>query len=174
MKPSFKVGIITGIAVGLFAITCFSIFNWLNTRFGWGLQPATIRGLSGLLTIVIQGTGIYFSMKGTKAVQNGRLTYRQALKAGFTVAIITALITAFFGLIYCTVINPGYADYMINEARKAMLDAGKSAKQIADGLVGVRREFSIGGQVMEALIAQTVVGTIISLIMSFFMKSKRS
>lgn len=174
MRPSVKCGIITGIAVGLFAITCFSIFNWLNTQFGWGMQPATIRGLSGLLTIVIQGTGIFFSMRGTKAAQNGQLSYGQALKAGVTVAIITALITALFAFIYCTVVNPGYADYMVNEARKAMIASGKSAKQIADELVSVRREFSTAGQVMEALIAQTVVGTAISLIMSLFIKSKKS
>jgi len=174
MKPSYKAGIITGITVGLFATTCFSIFNWLNTQFGWGIPPATIRWLSGLLTIVIQGTGIYFSMRGNKIAQNGSLTYGQALKAGITVAIMTALITALFGFIYCTVVNPGYADYMVGEANKAMVASGKSAKQITDELVSVRREFSTGGQVMEALIAQTVVGTVISLIMSLFTKSKKS
>lgn len=174
MKPSVKCGIITGIAVGLFVITCFSIFNWLNSQLNWGMQPATIRGLSGLLTIVIQGTGIFLSMKGTKAAQNGQLNYGQAVKAGVTVAVITALITALFGFIYCTVINPGYADYMVNEARRAMIASGKSAKQIADELVNVTREFSTAGQVIEALVAQTVVGTIISLIMSLFTKSKKS
>lgn len=172
MRPSYKCGIITGIAVGIFAICCFSIFNWLNHRFGWGMQAATVRGISGLLTIVIQGTGIYFSMKGTKAVQNGSLTYRQAFKAGVIVAVITALITAFCGFIYCTVINPGYADYMVNEARKVMIANGESSKQIAQELVSVKWEFSTAGQVIAALVAQSLVGTILSSILSIFMKSK--
>jgi hypothetical protein len=174
MKPSYRSGIITGFAVGIFAIGCFSFFNWLNTKNGWGIQPGTIRGISGLITILIQGIGIYFSMQGTKTVQNGRLGYGGAFKAGFTVAVLTALITAFCGFIYCTLINPGYADYMVNEAHKAMLAGGESTKQIAHDMVGVRWEFSTSGQVTAALIAQSVVGTIISLIMAIFIRSKNS
>ena len=173
MRPSYKSGIITGIAVGLFAVSAFSFFNWLNTKNGWGIQPATVRGISGLLTILIQGIGIYFSMAGTKKLLNGVISYGQAFKAGFTVAIITAVITAFCGLIYCTIINPGYGDYMVNEAHKAMIASGKSSKQIAGELAGVRWEFSTGGQIIQALVAQTAVGTVISLIMAIFIKTPK-
>jgi hypothetical protein len=174
MRSSYKPGIITGIAVGLFSISAFSFFNWLNTKNGWGIQPATIRGISGLLTILIQAIGIYFSMMATKKAQNGLITYGQAFKAGLMVAIITALITACCGLIYCTIVNPGYADYMVNEARKAMIASGKSAKQIEQDLVGVKWEFSAIGQVIQALVAQSVVGTLISLAMSAFIKNKKT
>lgn len=174
MKPSYKSGIITGIAVGLFPISAFSFFNWLNTKNGWGIQPATVRGISGLLTVLIQVIGIYFSMAGTRKVLNGVITYGQCFKAGFTVAVITALITAFCGLIYCTLINPGYADYMVNEAQKAMIASGKSSKQIADELIGIRWEFSTGGQIIQALVAQTFVGTLISLIMAIFIKTQKT
>jgi Protein of unknown function (DUF4199) len=174
MKPPYKYGIITGIMVGLFAIGFFSAFNWFNTRYGWGMQAANVRGVSGLLTVIILGTGIYFSMLGVKSAQNGDITYGQAFKAGFTVAVITALITAFFGFIYCTIINPGYGDYMLNEARKTMIAAGKSPKQIADELISVKWQFSTTGQVIQALAAQSVVGTIISLIMGIFIKSKKT
>lgn len=174
MKPAYKTGIKTGLAVGIFAIGCFSFFNWLNVKYGWGIQPATIRGISGLITILIQGIGIYFSMQSTKTAQNGALSYGGAFSAGFTVAIITALITAFCGLIFCTIISPGYSDFMVNEAHKAMVASGESPKQIAQDMVGVRWEFSTGGQVTAALIAQSVVGTVISLIMAIFIKSKNS
>jgi len=174
MKPAYKTGIKTGLAAGIFAISCFSLFNWLNTKNGWGIQPATIRGISGLVTILIQGVGIYFSMSGTKTVQSGSLSYGAAFKAGFTVAVITALITAFCALVFCTVINPGYSDYMINEAHKDLAASGESVKQIAQDMVAVRWEFSVGGQVTAALVAQTFIGTIITLILGIFMKSKRS
>ena len=173
MKPPYKYGIITGVTVGLFAIGFFSAFNWFNTHYGWGMQAANVRGISGLLTIIIQATGIYFSMTRVKTAQFGSITYKQAFKAGVTVAVITALITAFFGLIYCTVINPGYADYMVNEARKTMLAAGKSSKQIADDLVGIKWQFSTVGQVVQALVAQSVAGSVISLIMAIFIKNKK-
>ncbi|MFI5161814.1 MAG: DUF4199 domain-containing protein [Sphingobacteriales bacterium] len=173
MKPTYKYGIITGIMVGLFAIGFFSAFNWFNTQYRWGIQAANVRGISGLLTIIIQATGIYFSMAGVKQSQSGKITYGQSFKAGLTVAIITALITALFGFIYCTIINPGYVEYMVNEARKSMIAAGKSSKQISNDVVGIRWQFSTTGQVVQALVAQTVVGTIISLLMAIFIESKK-
>jgi hypothetical protein len=173
MKPPYKYGIITGIMVGLFAISFFSAFNWFNIQYGCGMQAANIRGISGLLTVVIQAIGIYFSMTRVKAAQGDKLTYGQAFKAGFTVAIITALITAFFAFIYCTVINPGYADYMVGDSRKTLEAAGKSSKQIADALVGIKWQFSTTGQLVQALAGQTVVGTIVSLLMAIFIKSKK-
>jgi hypothetical protein len=174
MKPPYQYGIITGILVGLFAIGFFSAFNWFNIKYGWGIRAANVRGISGLLTIIIQATGIYFSITSVKVAQAGGITFGQAFKAGFIVAIITALITAFFGFIYCTVINPGYADFMVNEARKTMLTAGKSSKQITDELVSLKRQFSTLGQVIQALVAQSVVGSIISVIMAILVNSKKT
>jgi hypothetical protein len=174
MKPSIKYGIITGIAVGIFAIGFFSVFNWVNAKSGWGMQATTIRGISGLLTIVIQATGIYFSMNTTKTSNGGVLTYGQAFKAGLTVAVMTALITALFGFIYCTIINPGYTSYMINEAHKAMVSSGEPVEQIAKDMVGVKWEYSVTRQVTAALIAQSVVGTMLSLIMAPFIRNKKS
>jgi hypothetical protein len=173
MRPSYKSGIITGIAVGVFAISAFSFFNWLNIKNGWGIHPATVRGISGVLTILIQAIGIYFSMAGTKKLLNGVISYSQAFKAGFTVAIITALITAFCALIYCIIINPGYTSYMINEAHKDLAASGEPAKQIAKDMVAVNWEFSASGQVIAAFVAQSIVGTAVSLIIAIFVKTKK-
>jgi hypothetical protein len=172
MNSTCKNGIITGMAIGLFTIGFFSSVNWLNRKYSFGMQPDSIKGISGLITVLILAIGIYLSMKSVKIRQQGTLTYGQAIKAGITVAIITALITAFFSFIYCTVINPGYQEYMINEAKKAMLAKGESQRDIAQHLVSVQREFSTIAQVLMALIAQSVVGTIISSIMALFIKTK--
>ncbi len=137
------------------------------------MQPANIRGVAGLLTIVIQAVGIYIGMSQVK-LQQGSITYGQAFKTGFTMAIITALIVSLFSFTYCTVINPGYASYMVNEAHKTMLSGGETPAQIQKNLAGVRTEFSTGGQVMEALIGQLVMGTAISLIIAPFIKTKKS
>jgi hypothetical protein len=174
MRPSYKSGIITGVAVGLFAISAFSFFNWLKIKNGWDIQPGTIRGLCGLLTVLIQVIGIYFSMAGTRKVLSGVISYGQAFKAGFTVALITALITAFCALIYCTVINPGYTDYMVNEAHKDLVASGESAGQIAKDMVAVKWEFSAGGQVIAALAAQLLVGTAASLIIAIFYQKQKT
>jgi len=172
MNSTYKNGIITGTAIGLFTISFFSFVNWLNTKYSFGMQTDSIRGISGLITVLILAIGIYLSMKSVKIKQQGMLTYGQAIRAGITVAVITALITALFSFIYCTMINPGYQEYMVNEAKKAMLARGESEQDIAQHLISVQREFSTTAQVLMALIAQSVVGTIISLIMALFIKTK--
>jgi hypothetical protein len=159
--------------VGVFAVSFFSIVNGLNIGNHWGIYPATIRGIGGLLTVVILGTGIYLTMQAVKKEQSNSLTYGQALKAGIIVAVITAVITAICSFIYCQFINPGYAQYMLAEAQKAMVAQHESQQQIANDSAGIKAGFSTGGQVIQALIGQTVVGTVLSLIMGIFIKSKK-
>jgi hypothetical protein len=173
MKSTLKYGAVTGTIVGIFAIAFFAIVNGLNTSNGWGMAPANIRGFTGLLTILILATGIYTTMQAVKKQQANHLTYGQALKAGVIVAIITAVLTALFGFIYCQFINPGYAQYMLAEAQKVMVATGETKQQIAEDSKSVISEYSTGMQVAQALIGQTVVGTVVSLIMGLFIKSKK-
>jgi hypothetical protein len=172
MKSTLKYGLITGTVVGIFAISFFSIVNGINNSAGWGMQASNIRGISGLLTILIQATGIYVAMQAIKK-QNNTLSYGQALKTGIFIAIITAIITAFFSFIYCEFINPGYAQYMVAEAQKVMIAKGETQQQITADSVAVRKEFSTGAQVAMALVGQFFVGTVVSLIMGLFIRTKK-
>lgn len=169
MSSTLKYGIITGTIVGIFAIAFFSIVNGLNT----GIQPAIIRGISGLLTIVIQAVGIYIAMQAIKKQNGNTITYGLALKTGMLIALVTAIITALFSFIYCQYINPGYAQYMLAEAQKVMLANHETPQQIADHSYAVKQEFSTTMQVAQALLGQFVVGMLISLIMGLFIKTKK-
>lgn len=173
MRSIFKHGLITGIIVGVFAVLFFSIVNGLNTSNGWGMQPASIRGIGGLLTIVILATGIYLTMQAVKKEQGNMLTYGEALKTGVIVAVITAVITAICGFIYCQYINPGYAQYMLAEAQKVMVAQHESQQQMAADSISIKNEYSATMQVMQALVGQTVVGTVLSLIMGIFIRTKK-
>lgn len=173
MRSTLKYGIITGAVVGIFAISFFSIVNGINNSEGWGMQASNIRGLSGLLTILIQATGIYVAMQAIKKQQNSALSYGQALKTGILIAVLTAVITAVFSFIYCEFINPGYAQYMIAEAQKVMIAKGETQQQITADSEAVRKEFSTGAQVAMALVGQFFVGTIVSLIMGLFIRTKK-
>ena len=173
MKPPYRYGLINGIIIGIFTLSFFSVFNWFNSKFGWGIQPANIRGIAGLLTILIQAVGIYIGISNVK-LQQGTITYGEAFKTGFTMAIVTALVVSLFSLIYITIINPGYTDYMVNEAHKTMLADGETPAQIQKSLIGVRKEFSLGIQLMQSLVGQSVIGTAISLMIAPFIKTKKS
>ncbi|MBB6108772.1 Protein of unknown function [Mucilaginibacter lappiensis] len=172
-KYPWKQAIITGLIVSIFAIGSFTVADSLNKHFAWGVNTTTIRGLTGLLALIILGIGIYTGMQSVKRSNSGKLTFGKALLAGFIIALTTGIITVLVGFIYCDYINPGYAAYMLSESKKAMIADGKSSAEIAASMPGLRQQWTTGGQMLQALVGQTVCGTVIALIMALFVKSKK-
>jgi hypothetical protein len=173
MKPPVKYGLITGCIVGLFAMTFFAIFDWINTKLGWGMRPSSVRDLTGLLTILIQAIGIYMGLNAVKNSQNNSLSYWQGVKAGVTIAAITAVIMSACSFLYCTVINPSYTDYMVQAAQREMIEAGEAKNQMAAHLADVRKNFSTPALVGMAFAGQLIIGSAISFILSAFIQNKK-
>jgi len=171
MKSSLKFGLLTGIISSVFLFGFFSLLVEISQKNDWGIQAGTIRGIGGLLSIPIQAIGIYMAMQNTKKL-TAILSYGQALKTGLLVAATVAVVIATFSIIYCTLLNPGYAEFMVKDAQKAMIASGKSQQQINRESVLVAQQFSTGMQVMMALAGQFFTGLIISLIVGLFIKTK--
>lgn len=168
----WKQAVVTGILSALFATFTFSIVDGLKQHFGWNVNPATIRWLTGLLTLVILAIGIYAGMQNVKKTNGGRLSYGRALACGVLIGLTVGVIMAILGYIYTQYINPGYQAYMVAEGMKTLIAEGKNPAEIAAGVSDLQKQFSPGIQVMQALVAQTMVGTIISLIMGAFVRTK--
>lgn len=174
MKKSFiRVGLITGLVVGIWNLSCFTIVSGLNNSFSLGIPSARIRAYSGLFGIILLIIGIYTGMKAVKRKNGGLLVYKQAVTTGIGISVITAIMAAIFGFIYCTVINPGYTDYMVQDAAKSLLAAHQSSGEIKQQLAQVRVEFSTTSQVLQAFIGQSVIGSVCSLIIGLFIKTKK-
>ena len=174
MKPFVKYGLGAGIVSGLWGLVCFTAVGWLNKNFFHESIAATdIRSYSGLFSLLILLVGIYLGMKQARLRAGGALTYGQAVKTGMLVACVTGMLVAFFSWLYCAVINPGYADFMVQDTGRALAAAGKTQQEIRQRLEDVRKEFSTGMQVMEALVGQVVVGIIASLILGLFTRTKK-
>ena len=172
MRSTIKYGIITGIISCVFLFGFATIMFWLNAKNGWGIQVSTIRGIGGLLSIPVQAIGIYMAMQNIKQ-SGGSLTYAQALKTGLTVAATIAIIVAIFSFLYCTVFNPGYAEFMVHDAQKAMIASGESQQQIGQNSIKVAKEFTPGMQVVQALAGQFFSGVIISVIIGLFVRNRK-
>ena len=175
MKTFLRYGLSTGIISGLWGLVCFTIVNWLNKAFFHESIAATdIRSYSGLFSILILVVGIYLGLKQARLRADGVLTYGQAVKTGVLIACVTAVLVACFSWLYCSVINPGYADFMVRDTERALAAAGKTPQEINQRLADVRKEFSTGMQVMQALVGQAVVGSVVSLILGAFLCSRKS
>lgn len=163
----------TGIASSLWLLGSFSIVVWLDAHIFHADIPATqVRAYGGLFSILILVIGIYLGMKAVKKENAMNISYGQAVKTGILISVITGIIVALFSFLYCTVLNPGYADFMVSETQKAMVNAHASANEINDKLISVKKQFSTGSQVMQALVGQIAVGSISSLIIGLFIRSK--
>ncbi len=173
MKLSRRFGLLTGLLVGLWNISCFTIVSRLNVFFSMGIPAERLRAYSGLFGLVILILGVFIGIRAAKRKNGNAINFAQAAKTGIVIAVITACLVACFGLLYCTVINPGYTDFMVEEARKALLAAKKPPQEISLQLEKVRHEFSTASQVMQALIVQSVVGTISSLIIGLSLRTKK-
>jgi hypothetical protein len=174
MKPFVKCGVWTGIVSGLWGLGCFTIVGWLNSvLFSRHIQATDIRSYSGLFSILILIVGIYIGIRQAKRKTGGIISFGQAVKTGALIACVAAVIVAIFSWFYCTVINPGYAEFMVQDTSRALYAAGKSSQEIGVRLAAVRKEFSTGRQLMEALVGQAVVGAVVSMILGAFMRTRK-
>jgi Protein of unknown function (DUF4199) len=130
------------------------------------------RSLSGLLSIIVLSVGIYIGIKQIKKSNNDSLSYKQAVFSGVKISLITAVLVSLYGLLYCTIINPDYATFMVNETQKSLQNSGLTAEDISSKLNSVKQQYSTSMQMMQGFIGQTVMGTIASLIIGLFMKTK--
>jgi len=112
-------------------------------------------------------------MNAVKRKNKYQLTYGQAIRTGISISLITACIVGLFAFTYCTLINPGYQDFMVREAEKTLIAARNTPEVINQQLEKVRNQFSTSMQVLQGLIAQSVVGTLSSLVLGLFMKTKK-
>ena len=173
MKTITKYGLWIGLISGLWGIISFTFVSWLNgVFFHKSIPAADIRSSSGLFSILILVLGIYWGIREEKRKMNNALTLGRAVKTGIMISLITAVLVSISAFLYCTKINPGYADFMVLDAQKSLIEAGKSPDEINQRLVSVKKEFSTGAQVGMALIGQVVMGTIASLIIGLILRTK--
>ena len=173
MKSFVKFGLGTGLLVSAWNLSCFTIVSWIDKTLLLGIPVARIRAYSGLFGIVLLIIGVYVGIREAKKKNENQITFGEALRTGIFISLISAAIAGLFAFIYCTIINPGYADYMVRDAESTLMASKKTSKEISQELIQVRNRFSTTTQVLQALIAQSVMGSIGSLIISLFIRSKK-
>ena len=173
MKTFLRTGLITGILSGLWLLSCFTLVSWLNDHlFNHSIPASQIRSYSGLFSLLILIFGIYLGIRKVKRINENTISFAQAFKTGIKISFITAIVVCVFTYLYCVVINPGYADFMVKETQAELIKSGAAAQDISTQLQKVKQQFSTASQVMMALVGQFVIGCVASCIISFFIKIK--
>ena len=95
---------------------------------------------------------------------NGEITYLQALGVGVAISVSTGVVYAVYNLISISWLYPNFLDEVV---RARMGQAGAQ-----DSFAAMRAEVSAAGIAVPNLIRLTVVGSILSLASSLFLKRR--
>jgi len=170
MIRAFKWGIITALCVTVWLFGMFTLLNSLSLQ----APKATLRTLTGALGLVVLFIGILLGMKSVRGkFETGKFDYAMAFGAGIIITLIVALTVSLVSFLYAKWINPSLAEDMVKEAASSLKAAGTGVEETAKKLESVRNEFSPRSQLLAPLIVQTIVGSLFSIILAFFLRNKK-
>ncbi len=170
MNDTLKKGLFVGTIQSIWLFGGFSILRSASLD----IPQSTLRALTGVFSLVILFVGILYGIKRTRDnSKDNDLTYWKAVKTGVTISLVVACMVSSFSVFYLTLINPGFAADMVKEAEQSLKQSGATPEEIAQQLDKVRSEFSSRSQVITGLVLQSTMGTLFSLILSIFLRSKK-
>ena len=116
-----------------------------------------------LLTCIVVGTWWY-----RDRYLNGEITYLQALCVGIAISVCTGLVYAVYNLVSISWLYPNFLDDVVRARLAQMTAQGQSTESFA----AMRAEVSAAGLAIPNLIRLSVIGSLLSLISSLFLKRR--
>ncbi|WGH75860.1 DUF4199 domain-containing protein [Tenacibaculum tangerinum] len=152
-----------GLYLGIIGVFIHLAFYATGTliEFGW---------LNGIIGFVAMIALIILGIKKFKADNNGFLTFGQALKVGVGIAVISAVISTIYTLLFTNVIEPDFQAQMMEIQQQAWIDAGMTDEQIEASEEMAKKFSSPVITVPLAIVVSAFFGFIISAIGGAIMK----
>ena len=157
-KANLNNGIILGFAGIIFTLVLYFLDQTLNKNLGY-------------IWFVILIVVLVLMIKSYRDnYLKGFITYGQSLGSGVVIMLYYSIISAIFGFILYSYIDPGLIEKMLAMSEEAMLDRGLPESAIEQGMkiqekIMVPWVLGLGG-----ILNGMLFGTIISLIISIFIK----
>jgi len=163
------------IKYGIYAMLSGFLLFGLPFFFGMGIENEYNQFL-GYSSIVLSLLFIFFGVKHYRdKVNNGNVSFGQAIKIGILIALFSAVGVAIFDYIYTTQINPDFStDYVEYSIKKMEATLSAEEASIKGAELKQQMEDYGGSGFMAALMFVTVVviGFIISLISGLILQRK--
>jgi len=157
-KANLNNGIILGFAGIIFTLVLYFLDQSLNKNLGY---------IWLALSIVV----LFFMIKSYREnYLKGFITYGQSLGAGVVIMLYYSIISAVFGFILYTYIDPGLIEKMLAMSEEAMLDKSIPESAIEQGMKIQEKIMVPWILSLFSIFNGVLFGTIISLILSIFIK----
>ncbi len=158
------------IKYGLFS--AFVLFVWMIIEYTL-LMPSLhdLGQYIGIVSAIIPIMGIYFGIKERRDKVNfGYISFKDAFRTGIVITFIIGVMIVVFTYIYYEYINPDFVNILSTETEKTLIQNNASRDDINAALEIVRYQYSFSVQIIQQLLFVFVGGTIISIVLAFFLK----
>ncbi|MGO4919027.1 DUF4199 domain-containing protein [Maribacter spongiicola] len=165
-KYALKYGIILGVIGIVLSLMLFS----QDLHYQIDLKRLFINLLLSLTFIVVGGS---LAMIEFRKVNNDFISFRQGLKIGVGVALVSGIIGILFNFILTEIIDPETTEKAINYASEMMLDAGMSKNDVDKAMEDQKNQNPIK-QLGMGLIFSIILGFIGSIIPALIIKKQEN
>ena len=137
-KPSKKIALNYGLILG-FALILVSIVNYaIGNIYDQDWK-------TGVISYVIMAVIIFIGIKEYKEANGGFLNLGQGLKTGVGIALIGAVVSIIYTIIFMTVIEPDFIDKTMEVARQKMLENPSLSEEQIEAQLEISKKFSSPG-----------------------------
>ncbi|WP_425658708.1 DUF4199 domain-containing protein [Tenacibaculum ascidiaceicola] len=152
-----------GLYLGIIGVFIHLAFYATGTliKFGW---------LSGVIGFIAMIVLIILGIKKFKTDNNDFLTFGQALKVGVGIALISAIITTIYTLVFTNIIEPDFQAQMMEVQKQTWIDSGMTDEQIEASEAMSKKFSSPVITVPLSIVVSAFFGFIISAIGGAIMK----
>lgn len=164
MNTTFFYGLI--LAVSNIVLTLVFFFLGYQTD-----KIAQGRWISFLLPLAVTVIVLWLGIKAAREeAKDKSLSYGKGVSTGFLISLYSSLIGTVYGFIHFKFINPNFVDYSIDAAREKWVQAGLSDAQMEAAEKGMRMFMSPVVLTITGFLISLVIGLVIALILSAFLK----
>lgn len=160
-KNIIQNSLLTGLALIIFSILTYFL----------GINP---KSKIHYLTYIILIAGIVYSTNSYKKTENIFLTYSKAFKIGFLISLFASFILAIYIFIFNKFIDPDAINKMIKLSEQELIkNKNLTQEQINASIQMIKKFSNITILTILSFVSMLLNGTLLSLITSIFIKSRK-
>jgi hypothetical protein len=160
----WKANLTNGVILGLTGVVYSLIFYFLDL---------TLNKAQAYVFMVVQIGVLFYLLKSYRdTIMHGQITYGESVGAGVIICLYYAVIMAVFGYILYAVIDPGLINKQLAMAEEAMSKKGLPQEAVDTGMAWTAKFMKPGIMAISGILFNMIWGTILSLIVSIFIKKE--
>jgi len=155
-------GIAAGVLMVIYSLVLYLFDQSLNTSISW------------IGYVLLVGVMIWGTLEYRKSLPGGFMSYGKAFSTSFMIVLFAAIIASIFSFLLFTVIAPELVQEIAEMSRQQAMERSPelSEEQIDEAMQMTAFFMSPTWMVVMGFISQLIIGSVISLITSIFLKKE--